>query len=80
VLKRIFVSKSRKVKEAGEYYIMRSFKICVILQILLGWTNQMSRIRTDGTSFMLRGKLEGRDNLENASVDEIIILQYILNS
>jgi hypothetical protein len=40
----------------------------------------MSRIRTDGTSFMLRGKLEGRDNLENASVDDIIILKYILNS
>jgi hypothetical protein len=39
-LRRIFGPKERKQQEAGEKYIMRSFIICTLHQIVLRYLNQ----------------------------------------
>jgi hypothetical protein len=36
VLRRIFASKREEVEGAGEDCVMRSFRICMLYQILLG--------------------------------------------
>jgi hypothetical protein len=88
VLWRIFGPKWEEVTGSGEDYIRRNFVLCTPLQISLGLSNQKTemgsheaRMRKKRSAYkILVGKPEGRRQLEARSVDESIILKWILET